>query len=75
MYRTEIWPNVLFLSGATGFIVQHITSKFLARRCRVVDPARSAIGLLFFWKSFRKNILKNLLLIGVPEIAASDAFD
>lgn len=64
--------QTVFISGASGYIAQHITAKLLAKGYKVIGSVRSAKKGDEL-KSLFKN--ENLSYVVVPDIQADGAFD
>ncbi|GAV26909.1 hypothetical protein PMKS-000370 [Pichia membranifaciens] len=75
MSATNSKPTVL-VTGATGFIAQHVVDKLLKRKYRVIGTARSEAKFAPLLENFKgKYPNADLTCAVVPDIAAPDAFD
>lgn len=63
----------VFVSGATGFIAQHIVGQLLDQDYKVIGSARSQAKIDDLQAKFGNN--PNLSMVIVPDIAKLDAFD
>lgn len=63
----------VFVSGATGFIAQHIVGQLLDQNYKVIGSARSQAKIDDLQKKFGNN--PNLSMVIVPDISKLDAFD
>ncbi|KAG0679891.1 hypothetical protein C6P40_003893 [Pichia californica] len=67
---------VVLVTGATGFIAQHVIDKLLARNYSVIGTGRSEEKNSVVIKNFKEKYPKGELSFAVvPEIGADDAFD
>ncbi|SMN22756.1 similar to Saccharomyces cerevisiae YOL151W GRE2 3-methylbutanal reductase and NADPH-dependent methylglyoxal reductase (D-lactaldehyde dehydrogenase) [Maudiozyma saulgeensis] len=62
----------VFVSGATGFIAQHIVSQLLEQNYKVIGSARSQAKIDALTAQFGNN--PNLTMVVVPDVAKLDAF-
>lgn len=63
----------VFISGANGFIAQHVVKLLLEQNYKVIGSARSQDKCDTLIKQFDNN--PNLSMVVVPELSKSDAFD
>ncbi|KAG0672247.1 methylglyoxal reductase (NADPH-dependent) gre2 [Maudiozyma exigua] len=63
----------VFVSGATGFIAQHIVGQLLDQNYKVIGSARSQAKIDDLQKKFGNN--PNLSMVIVPDISKLDAFE
>lgn len=75
MSATNSKPTAL-VTGATGFIAQHVLDKLLARNYRVIGTARSEAKFTPLLENFKEKYPDaDLSCAVVPDIASPDAFD
>ncbi|ODQ49022.1 hypothetical protein PICMEDRAFT_9519 [Pichia membranifaciens NRRL Y-2026] len=68
--------STVLVTGATGFIAQHVVDKLLKRKYRVIGTARSEARYSPILEEFKKKYPEgNLTFEVVADIAADDAFD
>ena len=68
--------STVLVTGATGFIAQHVVDKLLKRKYRVIGTARSEARYSPILKEFKKKYPKgDLIYEVVADMAADDAFD
>lgn len=63
----------VFISGATGFIAQHIVSQLLEQNYKVIGSARSQAKIDDLLAKFGNN--PNFSMVVVPDVSKLDAFD
>ncbi|KAG0691233.1 hypothetical protein C6P40_004045 [Pichia californica] len=67
---------VVLVTGATGFIAQHVVDKLLARGYSVIGTGRTKEKYSIVIKNFKEKYPEGKLSFAiVPEIGADDAFD